>query len=134
MGDVTLKVPLRLLSVGRRAQGDNPAATGVERLADGLDCSPLSCRISAFEDEHQLLAGLFDPVLHLDQLEMQLRELVLVDAALEFASFLGHGAPFDVRLPTQLLLGLTTCLSAASGGFSTLVCQKSRRSSAAAAR
>jgi hypothetical protein len=91
VGDVALEVPLGLLPIGGRAQGDNPAAPRIERVGDGLDGPALAGRIAAFEEQEKLLAGLLDPVLHLHQLEMQFREFVVVDAALELVVVLGHG-------------------------------------------
>jgi hypothetical protein len=65
--------------------------TRIEGVGDALDGPALARRIAALEDQDQSLAGLLDPVLHLHQLEVQLREPVLVDAALELAFVLGHG-------------------------------------------
>ena len=48
-----------------------------------LIAHPLPGGVPAFEQDHELLALRLDPVLHLDELHVQLVELVLVVGALD---------------------------------------------------
>ena len=58
VGDVALEVPLRLLRVGGLAQGDDAAATGVQRLGNALDGPALSSGVTALEQHDEFLARL----------------------------------------------------------------------------
>src|SRR5436190_16386340 len=102
MGDVALEVPLRLLAIGRRPQGHHPRAARVQRRTDALDGPSFSRRIPSFEDDNELLPRLPDPVLHLDQLEVQFRELLVVDLPLQFLS-IAHSASSGMAVARRIL-------------------------------
>src|SRR5262249_14379845 len=50
--DVALEVPLGLLSLGRRAQRDDPGDPGIEVLGDPLDGAAFAGRVPALEHHH----------------------------------------------------------------------------------
>ena len=58
VGDVALEVPLRPLRVRGLAQGDDAAATGVQRLGDALDGPALAGGVTALEEDDEFLARL----------------------------------------------------------------------------
>ena len=86
--DVALEVPLRALALGRRAERDDPREARVQRLHDALDRAALAGRVTAFEEAHDPFAGLARPGLQLDELQVQLREPLLV---LRARQLLAHG-------------------------------------------
>ena len=63
--DVTLEVPLRLLGNRGFFQCHDSCATGIEVFHEALYRATLTGRIPAFKQNHNLLAGIFDPFLHL---------------------------------------------------------------------
>ena len=69
--DVTLEVPLSLLDIGRLLQCHNASATGVQVLGEALDGATLTCCVTAFEDDEDLLTGGLSPELQLQQLNLQ---------------------------------------------------------------
>src|SRR5204863_5077030 len=91
--------------------GDDTATARVERRGKALDRPALAGRVAPLEDEHDLLAGRLDPVLHLDQLHVQFGELLVVLLALQLlavrfviddvllcfllAVFFPHGVPLS---------------------------------------
>ena len=75
---VALEIPLRLLAVRRDAQRHHPRHPRVERVRDGLDGAALAGRVAPLEQDHDLEAGVADPLLHLDQLDLELGQLLLV--------------------------------------------------------
>ena len=81
LGDVALEVPLRLLALGRRRQGRDPAVARVEPLLDALDRAALARRVPALEDDGDARARLADPVEHQRELDLQPLQLPLVDRA-----------------------------------------------------
>ena len=85
VGDVALEVPLGLLHVGGHRQCDDPGAAGVEVLHEPLDRAALAGGVAALEDDGHLLAGVLDPDLQLEQLDLQvaLDPLVLAAAYLD---------------------------------------------------
>jgi hypothetical protein len=85
MRRVALEVPLRLLAVRRRPEGYDGRAARVQRLEDALDRAALAGGIAPLEEQHHALARLLDPILELDQLEVQPGELLLVFLALELS-------------------------------------------------
>jgi hypothetical protein len=60
-------------------------APRVQRLEDALDRAALAGGIAPLEEQHHALARLLDPILELDQLEVQPGELRLVFLALELS-------------------------------------------------
>ena len=74
--DVALEVPLAALALGRGAEGDDAADSGVEALGDSLDDAALAGGIAAFEDDADLQALDPHPFLELDQFELKAGELV----------------------------------------------------------
>src|SRR4029453_11986938 len=103
VGHVPLEVPLGALTLGRGSQGDDPGDTRVEALGDPLDRSTLAGRVAALEQDDHLEPGVLDPLLELDQLQLQLGQLLLVQLLLE----LGGGRLLGLeRLPRAGCPGL----------------------------
>jgi hypothetical protein len=75
--DVALEVPLRLLALGGLLQRDHVRAARVQVLGEPLDRAALARRVAPLEDHDQPLPGFLDPVLELEQLDLQ-QPLVLV--------------------------------------------------------
>ena len=75
---VTLEVPLPALTLGRDVERDHPGVPGVQVLHEALDGAPLAGGIAALEDQHDPVPGVLDPVLQLEQLDLQLPLLVVV--------------------------------------------------------
>ena len=93
---IALEIPLTLLLIRRRAQGDDPASAGVHRFGEAFDRTSLSSGIPSLEqDDHPEARG-FHPVLHLHQLGLQPCQLLLVSLLFE-ALAIGGGVflPFD---------------------------------------
>jgi hypothetical protein len=63
--DVTLEVPLRLLGNRGFFQCHDSCATGIEVFHEALYRAALTGCIPALKQNHNLLAGIFDPFLHL---------------------------------------------------------------------
>jgi hypothetical protein len=78
MSHVALEVPLRFLALGRGGQCNNAADTRVQALGDALDCAALARCVAAFEDHHNPLSLMADPLLEFDQFDLQTAELSLV--------------------------------------------------------
>ena len=70
-GNVALEVPLRLLALCRRAQGHDAADARIERLGDALDGAALAGGVAALEEHHDAQAFVANPLLQLDQLDLQ---------------------------------------------------------------
>src|SRR3954462_2859941 len=83
MRQVALHVHLPLLPRGRRREGDDPEPPGPHTLGDRLDGAALPGPISALEDDAHLEALGLDPLLQLDQLDMQPPQLAIVFLPLE---------------------------------------------------
>jgi hypothetical protein len=77
--DVPLEVPLRPLPLRRRGQRDDLRDAGVQVLGDPLDRPALARGVAALEDHDEPLPGRADPLLHLDQLLLQVQQLGLVE-------------------------------------------------------
>ena len=92
MGDVALEIPLPLLALGRLFEGDHLGAPRVEVLGEPLDGPALARRVPTFEEDDDPLAGVLDPVLQLQQFDLQqpLDHLVLGP---------GHALGVGVALP-----------------------------------
>ena len=82
MGHVALEVPLGLLAVVRRGQGGDAAHPRVEPLGDALDHAALAGGVAPLEQHDEPVSGAHDPVLQLDQLALELKQLAEVVAAL----------------------------------------------------
>src|SRR5208282_2673901 len=85
--NVALSVELRLLPVGGRGEGDHAKDARADTLHDPLDHAALSGRVSSLEDDDNACVGRLDPLLELDELNLQLEKfgLVLFVADLLFA-------------------------------------------------
>jgi hypothetical protein len=68
--DIALEIPLGLLALGRRSQGDDPADAGVQALGNPLDDATLAGGVSPLEDHDDLEALVPDPFLELDQFDL----------------------------------------------------------------
>ena len=79
MRDIALEVPLGLFPLGRRAQRHHPAHAGVQTRGDALDGAALAGGVAAFEDHHDAQPFGLDPLLQLDQLDLQIAQFVLVE-------------------------------------------------------
>ena len=75
MLQVSLHVELRLLPVGRGRQCHHPEHTRADAFGQRPDQATFAGRVSALEDEHDPLAGVFDPFLNGAELLLQLPEL-----------------------------------------------------------
>ena len=84
--DVALEIPLRALALGRLLQRDDARAARVQVLHEALDRAALAGRVAPLEQHDDLLAGLLDPVLRLQQLRLQRQH------ALEIGLLLDLGA------------------------------------------
>src|SRR5260370_14801675 len=81
--DVTLEIPLRPLFLGRRRERDHPAIAWVEQRHDPFDDTAFAGRIAAFEEDHDAQVSIPDPLLELDELDLEASELPLVLLARE---------------------------------------------------
>jgi hypothetical protein len=89
---VPLEVPLALLALCRRREGDDAADPRVDAIHDPLDDTALARGIAPLEEDHHPETLRLDPVLHLHELELESSQLRLVDLLL------------DVAAPTALLV------------------------------
>ncbi len=80
---VTLEVPLCALALVRCGKRGNAADARVQPLRDALDDAALAGRVTAFENDDDLELLLHDPVLQLDQLALEAKQLLEVDLAVE---------------------------------------------------
>ena len=81
--DIALEVPLAALLVVGLRQGDDPRAARIEVLGQDLDGAALAGRGAALEYDDDPLAVRLDPVLQLDQLDLQAALLALAGSALQ---------------------------------------------------
>lgn len=80
MRHIALEIPLRALAVVGRRQRRHAANTRVQALRDALDHAALAGRVTPFEQDDNLVAGVHHPVLQLHELALQpdqLTEIVL---------------------------------------------------------
>ena len=96
MRHVALHVHLALLAVGRRRQRHHPEHARADALGDRLDGAALAGAVAPLEDDADLEALVHDPLLQLDQLDVQLGELLAVD--------------FEIELIVQAIVIITGCL------------------------
>ena len=83
---VALEVHLGLLAFGGRRERDDPEHPGADPLGDPLDHAALAGAVAPLEHHAHLGAGAHDPLLEVDQLDLQLLELGLVPLAAPAAS------------------------------------------------
>src|SRR5258707_7907585 len=84
MGDVALCVHLRLFSLRRRWERDHPEDARAGSLCHRFDRPALTGTVSAFKHDADLQTFVDYPLLDLDELDVQLRELMLIFPSLEF--------------------------------------------------
>ena len=83
MSDVALEVPLRLLAIARLGERRDAHHARVEVLGHALDGAALAGRVTALEDHRDAQARVPDPLLQLDELDLQPVQLVLVHMKVE---------------------------------------------------
>ena len=83
MRDVALEVPLGPFDLGRLHEGDNASAARIQVLGEALDRASLAGRIASLEQDDDPLPGLLDPVLQLEQLDLEQALFVVVRRAIE---------------------------------------------------
>ena len=118
MRDVALEVPLSLLAFSRRAERNDRRAARVEGLNDPLDRSALAGGVASLEQRDDLQALVLDPVLQLDQLELQPGELGLINPFLQLLGLgvaIGHCDSSNARRVSRCRARTSAC------------CQLSRR-------
>ncbi len=114
---VALEVPLGQFTLGRLLQRHDARATRVQMLGEPLDRTALARRVPTLEDDHDLLTGLLDPRLQLQQLDLQPALLTLVSAARHLLvvrvavppwriGIIGRGLPFRRALQLRNLVDL----------------------------
>src|SRR5208337_1271184 len=89
MGNIALEVPLSFLALGRRAQGDDLADAGVEGFCDALDGAAFAGCIPAFKDHDDAQVFMANPLLELDQLDLQATVLLFVVAVFAKVLYIG---------------------------------------------
>ena len=70
--DVALEVPFPVLALARFLQSYHRRAPGVQVLGEAFDRPALASRVSSFEEDDDALARVLDPVLQLQQLDLEL--------------------------------------------------------------
>ena len=83
MRDIALEIPLRALALVRRRQRRDPADARIETLGDPLDDPAFAGGVAPLEDHDDLELLVQDPVLQLDQLALQAKKLLEIDASIE---------------------------------------------------
>ena len=72
MRNVTLEVPLGLLPLGRRSEGDHATDAWIEALGDALDGTALAGGVASFENNDDAEPLVLDPLLELYQLDLKI--------------------------------------------------------------
>src|SRR5580700_3494334 len=100
MGDVALCVHLRLFSLRRRWERDHSEDARTDPLCHRFDRPALARTVSAFKQDANLQTFVDYPLLELDELDVQLRKLMLILSSLEFLAgfkimvlLMGHVIP-----------------------------------------
>src|SRR6185437_682455 len=83
MRDIALEIPLRALALARRRERGDAADPRVEALGDALDHSALAGGVAALEDHDHLELVVLDPILQLDQLALQAKQLLEIDVPVQ---------------------------------------------------
>ena len=81
MRHITLEIPLGAFALVRRGQRGDPAHARIHPLGDALDDAALASGVAAFKQNHHLVAAGNHPVLQLDQLALQPKQLAKILAA-----------------------------------------------------
>ena len=102
MRQIALHVHLALLALGRRGQRDDAEHARADALGDRLDRAALAGAVAPLEDDADLQPLVLDPLLQLDELDVQPRELLVVVLALQLLFRLCANL---VRLALVALLG-----------------------------
>ena len=98
MRQVALDVHLRLFTVGGSGERYDPKDPRTDPSREGFDDAALARSVPTFEEDANLLAFVANPLLQLDELNVQLAELVLVFLALQ----LRLSAPHPGQCPPEL--------------------------------
>ncbi len=69
--DVALEIPFAPLPLAGLLQRDHLRPPGIEVLEESLDRPPFAGGVPALEEDDNALTGVFDPVLQLEQLDLQ---------------------------------------------------------------
>ncbi|MNZ97473.1 hypothetical protein D3C78_1167110 [compost metagenome] len=78
MLNVALGIHLAFFPLGWCRQGDNPEHPRADSLGNGLDGATLAGAITALEDHADFQTLGYNPLLQLDQLDVQVLELLIV--------------------------------------------------------
>ena len=78
VSDVALEVPLRALSFGRGRQGHDSYIAWVEERGHALDDASFAGGVATFEEDDHAEASVADPLLELEQLDLEAAELFFV--------------------------------------------------------
>src|SRR5580704_3004920 len=115
MWNVSLGVHLRLFALGRRGKRDHPENARANPLGHGFDRAALAGAVAPLEEDADLEALVHDPLLELDELDMQARKFALVFLQLQLAVgfrvvVLGIGhidAPFSLSRLRSIALNVS---------------------------
>jgi hypothetical protein len=78
MFDITLKIDLRALPLGRSGESDDPKDARTDAFGDPLDHAALAGRISTLKNNDNSRSRMLGPELQLDQLDMQFRHFLFI--------------------------------------------------------
>src|SRR5271166_339522 len=78
MFDVALGIDLRLLPLRGSRQSHQPEDTRAHSLQNTFDDAALAGGVAALENDDDARSGLLDPVLQLDEIDLQLKKLSFV--------------------------------------------------------
>src|SRR2546427_12275397 len=78
MRDVALEIPLRTFPLGRSWKCHHADVAWVEQRRHPLDDAPLAGRVATFEKDDHAQVPVSDPLLELEQLDLEPPELLLV--------------------------------------------------------
>ena len=84
MRHVTLHIHLRLLAIGRRRQRDRAKHAGADSLGQGANGAAFARGVAALEDDDHAQALVFDPLLEMAQLGLELAKFLLVVLGVHF--------------------------------------------------
>jgi len=83
MRQISLNIHLRFLALGRGGQRDNAEHPRADSLGNRLDRASLAGAVAPLEHDADLQSLVLDPLLQLDQLDVQVEQLALVVFRLE---------------------------------------------------
>src|SRR5215472_215219 len=69
--NVTLKIPLPSLALGRDGKRDDSRGAGIQVFHEALYGTAFACRVTALKDHYDTAARILDPVLQLEQLDLE---------------------------------------------------------------